>query len=205
MKTIYLVRHCKYDNPLKIYPGRLPVSLTEEGMEQAERLRKYFQDKDIQKIYSSAVHRCRQTSTVISDKKIPISYDKRLLETFSAYQGFWGGDVTTSKGWDEFYSHQEALGGESNMDVQERVMSFIKEIMTVPEDRILICSHGDPLHFMYLGLKNEPLPSWQTHMGEFGNPDYLKKGFIRPLYIENDEFRFEPIITQEVLSSLEGL
>lgn len=202
MKTIYLVRHCIYDNPRNIYPGRLPVVLSAEGMEQAERLRKYFADKEIQKIYSSAVLRCKQTSEVIADKKIPITFDKRLLETFSAYQGFWGADFGTPEGWDEFYAHQEELGGETYEDVQARVLDFIKEIVAKPEERIIICSHGDPLQFLYLGLKGEMLPHWKGDTGEYGNPDYLKKGYFRPLVVDNNEYRFEPLITQETLAEL---
>lgn len=202
MKTVYLVRHCKYDNPRNIYPGRLPVQLSAEGMEQAERLRKYFAEKNIQKISSSAVFRCKQTSTIISDKNIPIQFDKRLLETFSAYQGYWGADFGKPEGWDEFYAHQAELGGEVYEDVQKRVLSFFHEMIQGPEERVIICSHGDPLHFLYLGLKGSPLPDWKGDTGEYGNPDYLKKGYIRPLFIENNEYRFEPMITQDVLSGM---
>lgn len=201
MKTIYLVRHCQYDNPRSIYPGRLPVVLSEAGMEEAERLRKYFADKEIQKIYSSAVLRCKQTSETISDTKIPIEFDKRLLETFSAYQGFWGADFNTPEGWDEFYAHQEELGGETYDDVQKRALDFLHEVIKKTEERIIICSHGDPLHFMYMGLSDKQLPHWKGDTGEWGNPDYLRKGNIRPLYIENNEFRFEPLISQDTLAA----
>ena len=61
---IYLLRHCEYVNPNNIMPGRLPVELSEEGLNQAKRLRKYFMDKDIGMIYSSAVRRCKQTAEI---------------------------------------------------------------------------------------------------------------------------------------------
>jgi broad specificity phosphatase PhoE len=191
-----------YDNPRSIYPGRLPVQLSEEGMEQAERLRKYFADKDIQKIYSSAVLRCKQTSETIADKKIPIQFDKRLLETFSAYQGFWGADFGTPEGWDEFYAHQAELGGEVYEDVQKRILDFFHDVIQGPEERLIICSHGDPLQFLYLALKGDHLPNWKGDTGEWGNPEYLRKGYIRPLYIEGTEYRFEPMITQDTLVEL---
>lgn len=89
MTKLYLVRHCQYANPKGILPGRLPVELSEEGLREAVRLRLFFKDKHINKIYSSAVRRCQQTSEQISSGAIPIEYDQRLLETFSAYQGFW--------------------------------------------------------------------------------------------------------------------
>ena len=90
--TIYLVRHCEYENPRGILPGRLPLELSSTGLKQAHAMKEFFLDKQIELIYSSAVVRCKQTSQIISDNKIPINYDKRLLEIFSAYQGYWDPD-----------------------------------------------------------------------------------------------------------------
>jgi broad specificity phosphatase PhoE len=90
MPKMYLLRHCDYDNPRTILPGRLPVELSEQGKRRAQELQQFFADKEIAAIYSSAVLRCRQTVEIIADKKIPIFYDARLLETLSAYQGYWG-------------------------------------------------------------------------------------------------------------------
>ena len=89
-KSIYLLRHCDYDNPKKILPGRLPVPLSSKGIEQANLLKEYFADKSIANIYSSAVERCKQTAQIIADNKIPIIPDKRILETLSAYRAYWG-------------------------------------------------------------------------------------------------------------------
>lgn len=45
MPSIYLLRHCAYDNPLNILPGRLPVELSAAGKENAARLAKFWKPK----------------------------------------------------------------------------------------------------------------------------------------------------------------
>ena len=42
MRTIYLVRHTQYDNPRHILVGRLPVTLSNEGVAEAEKLADFF-------------------------------------------------------------------------------------------------------------------------------------------------------------------
>lgn len=90
MRSIYLVRHGDYANPRNIMLGRLPVELSESGWKQAENIAKFLADKNIGTIYSSAVVRCRQTIEPLARQvNLPIVYDIRLVETLSAYQGYW--------------------------------------------------------------------------------------------------------------------
>lgn len=182
---MYLVRHCDYSNPLKILVGRLPVELSEQGTQHAHALHSYFADKNIQKIYSSAVRRCQQTSEIISNTTIPIEYDQRLLETFSAYQGYWGG-VTESGDldWTDFFVHRNELGGEGAMDIQKRMVSFYTDQLSkTDEETILICSHGDPLYLLYLHLIGKKDISDVDIHGEL--PDYQPKGSIRIITLDD--------------------
>ncbi len=195
MKAIYLVRHCDYSNPRNILVGRLPVELSPTGLKHAERLANYFSDKKIETIYSSAVKRCQQTSEIISNKTIPIRNDQRLLETFSAYQGYWGGfnKTTQELDWTKFFDHREVLGGESAHDIQARVVSFFTEILTQPAETILICSHGDPLYLLYLHLIGKKDVSDVAIYGEL--PDYQPKGSIRKISCKkNNTFEISPIV-----------
>jgi broad specificity phosphatase PhoE len=47
---IYLLRHCEYENPRNILPGRLPLELSEVGIEKAEKLKKFFAGKNMIKM-----------------------------------------------------------------------------------------------------------------------------------------------------------
>lgn len=196
MKTFYLVRHVDYKNPLNINVGRLPAELSDEGIKQAQKLGAYFADKGIARIYSSPVLRCKQTSEIISDKRIPVAFDLRLAETFSAYQGMWySGKID----FEDLFSHRKELGGESFEDLKVRTLSFFNEINAKETGNVIICSHSDPLWCLYLGLLNRPLTDEIKEPGENGNPEYLKKGAIRPLRIEKGDITAEDMILQENL------
>lgn len=189
MKIIYFVRHCHYDNSHHILPGRLPVELSPDGLKQAEKLHEYFLDKGIEKIYSSPVLRCKQTTNIISGKKIPITYDQRLLESFSAYQGYW------IENWDHFFSHKDELSGENFQDIQNRILSFFNELVTKPEKKVIVCSHGDPLFTFYLYLTKKPLIHELDRIGDAGDPLYQGKGTVRELLVHDDEtYEFKDIV-----------
>lgn len=168
---IYLVRHTKYHNPTEIIPGRLPVNLSEEGKMQAQRLTQYFENKDISKIYSSPVKRCVETSEIISNFNIPIEFDQRLAESLSAMQGASG------ENWREIlYSNQEQLGGESPHDIYNRVSNFWRNVQFDQSNNYILCSHGDPLFFLYQFLTGEN-PWVDLSINE---PEgYQKKGSVR--------------------------
>src|SRR3989338_7931211 len=149
MKLVYFIRHCKYYNPNNIIPGRLPVELSQEGIEQANKLKQYFINKNIEKIYSSKVYRCQQTIEIIADGKINIEYDQRLLELLSATQGSLM--ITDIKKLAE-HVYKNNLGGETLGDIQSRMISCYQDIVEKKEKNIIVCSHGDPLYLLYLYL-----------------------------------------------------
>lgn len=189
--SIYFVRHCEYEDPDKIIPGRLPVPLSEFGKQQAAKLSEFFIDKDISKIYSSAVLRCQQTSEIISQNKIPITYDRRLLEVFTPYQGFTFKDGVD---FDHFYGHIKELGGESYKDVQERMVSFFEDVKTKGDGNILVVSHGDPLYTLYLFLQKKPLGTEEHLIETKQTAEYPEKGSVRELQIENNTFTLKPFL-----------
>ncbi len=191
MKTLYLVRHAEYDNSRNIIPGRLPVPLSQKGIVQSQKLAKYFFDKNITSIYSSAVKRCRQTSQIIAKNAgFDIKYDPRLLETLSAYQGYWG--ENKHKTGFHFFSHIHQLGGESFSQIQKRVVSFYKEIIEKEPHTCIICSHGDPLYLLYNYLKTEKMN--QHSLSTSTPPDYQPKASIRPIIIDQSSIEIKQII-----------
>lgn len=195
MKQIYLVRHGEYYNPRHILPGRLPVSLSDVGNTQVEKLATFFQGKSIEVIYSSAVLRCKQTSETISKGKIPIKFDQRLLETHSAYQGYWF-DQGEKLDWFHFFDHIEDLGGETMKQIQERVLSLWNEIIKRKEQNIIICSHGDVLDALYETLSNIPLREDSSEFSEYSQT----QASIREVVIDDSgEVEIEPMIRNEEL------
>ncbi len=188
--NIYFVRHCEYVDPDKLIPGRLPVPLSDLGKQHAQKLADFFQDKDISKIYSSAVLRCQQTSEIISHGQTPIVYDIRLLEVFTAYQGYTFKDGVD---FDHFYGHLKELGGESYKDVQERMVSFFEDVKN-EGNNILVVSHGDPLYTLYLYLSKKPLGTEDHLIATKQSEEYPEKGSVRQLVIEEGAFTLKPFL-----------
>ncbi|SRR5258708_5803637 len=143
MKKVYLIRHAAYSNPNNILPGRLPLPLSEEGIQQAEKLAVHLSQFSFDAIYSSQVLRAQQTAEAIQKKQIEnqeIKFDKRILETQTAYQGFWEPNVF--EGGVHYFAHRDKLGGENLEDVQKRMISFWNEkIVESSEETIAIVSH----------------------------------------------------------------
>ncbi|MBU0975123.1 histidine phosphatase family protein [Patescibacteria group bacterium] len=187
MKTFYLVRHAQYANPLNILVGRLPVELSEAGKKEAGKLASFFENKNIDKIYSSPVLRCKQTSEIISSNSISIEHDLRIAETLSAFQGYWEMD------WDYFFTHAEDLGGETPQDIHNRVTNFWDEVQSKNHNNVVICSHGDPLYLLYANIAGIPLPTIRE-IYKIPEDEYQPKASIRTLIVDNNETSIGPII-----------
>ena len=194
MSTRYLLRHCQYANPRNIIVGRLPVVLSPEGEDEALKLRDYFADKQINRIYSSAVLRCKQTATVVADGKLDLAHDQRILEGFSAYQGYWVGAETPP--WVDYYSHRNELGGESVQDIQSRMVDFWHSLDDVADD-LIICSHGDPLYTLYAYLQKIDVTNVRQAISQ--RTDYIPKGAFWQFEGEGDNWRLVGLTTQENL------
>lgn len=159
----------------------MPVELSQEGKENALRLKEYFADKNIKHIYASAVMRAKQTAEIIADNTIPLTFDQRLLETLSAYQGYWNGN--TYNAWNHFFGHRDELGGENFVDIKTRVASFWDEITADFHDNIIICSHGDPLQILFSYIHGQPLVAENESEGNI--PGWINKGeFIKIIWDE---------------------
>jgi broad specificity phosphatase PhoE len=192
-RIIYLVRHCEYANPRRIIPGRLPLPLSRIGRHRAQRLRGFFADKSITKIYTSAVQRAQQTADLISGGQIPVVNDARLLESFSAYQGF--PSTTQKQDRLEFCGHTAELGGETYQDIQRRMVELFHDLSRRQDGNIILVSHGDPLFFLYAHLARRKLPPVTKEMSAHVTPGYPDKGSIRPLELLGSKVVIKSIIT----------
>jgi broad specificity phosphatase PhoE len=195
MTNIYLVRHCKYENPDGIVAGRLPLELGEVGIAQAQKLKNFFTDKEITKIYSSAVRRCEMTSEIIANEFIPVEYDVRLLETMTARQGVKGG------GSFEHYAYRHVLGGESYTDITKRMIDFYENTTWDDSKNYIICSHGDPLYMLYnYLLGNPPVKDYEFDQPKPSFEGYQPMGSIRVVQLDNDKAIVGELIENETVN-----
>lgn len=194
MTIVYLVRHTEFENPEGLVAGRMPLQLSEIGIMNAQKLNKYFSNKDISKIYSSFVERCKQTAEIISGGKIPIEYDLRILESFTARQG------TKGEGGFDHFGYRHVLGGEDYKVIQKRMVDFWENTNWEEGKNYIICSHGDPLYLLYQHLAGHKRVN-DFNLGEpppvFRNDQ--PKGSIRPIAMCDGKLDIGDILEVSVL------
>ncbi|CAL8097068.1 unnamed protein product [Orchesella dallaii] len=156
--TIYLVRHgeCKANLGDTHLPPDLDV-LTEKGKLQAAAFGKHFHDVEFTRAYASTYPRAIDTATEIlanldGNGKPELKQDSRIREReMGIYENRPMFDL-----WDDLFAAAktgtklldfEVEGGESVASLEERISSFIMELLesiqqSKKSETILIVSHG---------------------------------------------------------------
>lgn len=154
---IYAVRHGEtVENANNCLVGRINSSLTEEGINQAKQVRKYFEDKQIDLIVSSPLDRCRQTAEIISNNIIPIIYSDKLL---GRDHGEFTGKPRDSVNFDDYWNYNKNIKyekAENIRDLYNRVKDLVKELKKQYSDKnIIIVTHSGilrVLHYYFNGI-----------------------------------------------------
>jgi alpha-ribazole phosphatase len=166
MTTFYLVRHGETTwNKNGRFQGKTDIHLSPKGKEQAEKLASWFEDKEIDAIYSSSLSRAVETADPISKAlHMPIHTSDELLElnfgkwegkNFAEIESLWPGMMS------QMMANPEKItppGGESYQDCETRVVKFLREISKDrKEQSFVIVSHGAAIRTMICGLLSLPL------------------------------------------------
>lgn len=162
MIKLYLVRHGETDgNVNQWYQGSTDIPLNARGMEQAACLSRFWQDVHIDGIYSSTLSRARKTAEIIAKPHdLPVtSYDELQEVNFGVWEGHtykeiqqqWPGEI------EAFYDSKgtmRARGGESFIDVRDRIVPKTREILGnhTDGDTVVIVSHGAAIRCLLFGL-----------------------------------------------------
>lgn len=159
MSMIYFVRHAERDTTIH---KDQEAPLTVKGYEDAEKLKYFFTEKDINTIYSSPYLRTIETIRPTADKlNLPIQQVDDLHERNI---GSWIDDFHrySKKQWEDF--DYKRLNGESLNEVAERLLIAYKEITNNIEDDIIICGHGTAFAVLFHHLTD----------GEFGFEEWKR-------------------------------
>jgi probable phosphoglycerate mutase len=149
-RKIYLVRHGKIDcGEKKRYIGTTDLPLCDEGLEQAKKLKEFFQTIDFEKAYASPLKRCRQTSDIILEGK---KLEHKVVEDFKEiHMGTWEGKTFDDikkrfpKQFDERGCHIDTFVppmGESFEMLQKRVIPAFENIIKNTLGNVLIVAHA---------------------------------------------------------------
>ncbi|MFT8916350.1 MAG: histidine phosphatase family protein [Oenococcus sp.] len=158
MKRIYFVRHSIRDNRIK---NDRKAPLTQQGKKLADALSSYFQDKQIQSIYSSPYLRALETiQPTAKSLQLPITQSEMLRERQSSWQTNWQQHLQSL--WADF---QCQFPNEENMaQVQKRMVAFFAEAIRSADNNMIICSHGTALSmlFNHLTAGQFSFKDWQS-------------------------------------------
>lgn len=156
--TLYLVRHGETEwNVKKIIQGHKDSSLTENGINQAESLRKKVARINFAAVYSSDLLRAKRTAELIFlDKKIAIQTSKALRERcFGLFEGkSWESkskelEILTKllkdqKKLQEYsQTHPQYKKVETDEQIMGRFITFLREIsVAYMNKKVLMVSSG---------------------------------------------------------------
>lgn len=202
MTQIILIRHGEsMGNMVNSFLGHTDLDLSPKGYEQAELLRKHFENIDIDLIYSSDLKRAYNTVKPISDiKNIPIITSKNLREI---YAGEWENkqfdDLETIYQneydiWKNNIGLAKCTGGESVAELQKRVFEEIRKIAKENDGKtICIGTHATPIRCFAAKCDDVPLEELKNYpwafnaslsVFEFSNNKFIQREYN---YIEHLE------------------
>ena len=152
--TLYLVRHGETDyNRRQVMQGRgINSRLNPTGRRQAEALAARFAGMPLDAVYTSTLERAAETAEIVLAGHPPTPV-RRLPGLDEMSWGIYEGEPYSERlqgalgaiyaAWDDGAFDHRIEGGESILDVQERALGALGEIVAAhPGGTVLVVSHG---------------------------------------------------------------
>lgn len=154
MLTLFYSPHMQsVDNAAGRASGHADVPLTPDGRTQAHELGRRYQDKRVDRVFSSDLRRARETAELaFAHRGTPIDQDSRLRECdYGELTQFPTAQVDRGK-----HVFDPFPGGESMLMVVERMRTFLAEMVEKYDGRsIVVIAHGaNKVAIDYLTGKN---------------------------------------------------
>ncbi|MBY6540562.1 histidine phosphatase family protein [Rhodococcus sp. BP-349] len=183
VRRLVLLRHGQTEyNAASRMQGHLDTDLTELGRTQAEVAARALALLQPHRIVSSDLRRAHDTATALSAATgVPVELDERLREThLGDWQGLTHLDVDdVSPGVRESWRADAGFrppGGESRVDVAERSMPLIQELLKDPEwttAPVVVVAHGGTIAALTAALLDLPVDRWPV-LGGLGNASWVQ-------------------------------
>ncbi|TGM03648.1 histidine phosphatase family protein [Leptospira barantonii] len=166
--VVYVFRHGETDWNLRgKLQGHLENSITKNGIEQAKALIPILKNAKVNLLLSSDLRRAKETSEIVADALgVPILFDSGLREVdLGEGQGKLISEVDSLFGesfWKRWNDHDPIYdsfrfpGGESKLEIDERIHSTLMKRIEMFSDRtVALCTHGYVMTRMYKMFKPE--------------------------------------------------
>lgn len=164
-KEIYLIRHGETDfNKQGIVQGKgVDSVLNANGKLQSHLFYAAYRHIPFEKIYVSNLIRTYQSIEPFALSGIPVVKHEGLDEiSWGIHEGQKSGEsfkrfYEVLHLWKRGDIAQAIEEGESPLDVQQRQLLFIDELIRTPESTLLICSHGRAMRILLCTMLNQHL------------------------------------------------
>ncbi len=176
MLTIYLLRHGQtaYNADGNKYCGRTDVTLTEIGIQQAEKMHVLLKERKFDAIFSSPLVRALQTAKIATGRPENVQVDGRLMEIdFGEWEGrrpeeFQQTDPQSWNNWlEDPFDNRAGRTGESGAEVLERLNSFYNELLAKYDGKtVLVVGHNGINRFFMSSRLGMPLKNYRMLVQE---------------------------------------
>ncbi len=182
MFELWLVRHGISNGNIEGWvTGDTEVPLTEEGKYQAKTLGKWLTNSwgfepDI--FVTSTMVRAIQTAELLGINGSPVRYAD-LNETDAGDVSFWKRerfDAEHPDFWEPFDAVRPFPGGESHMDLYDRVTRCMRKIASESHhgSKVLLVSHGGTISSIFHHAYNVPMSYFSKFVVDNGSLSILK-------------------------------
>lgn len=168
---IYFIRHGESEsNLIHQFAGSLNMPLTDKGREQALLTANHLKNVDFSAVYASDLSRAFETGRFVADAhNVPLTPERRLREI---HAGEWEGETYSAleeKFLDTYGVWRTQIGltccpgGESVVQLQQRVCECVKEIVRLhPDQSVCVATHATPIRVMECLWTGTPLSLMHT-------------------------------------------
>ena len=172
--TIYLIRHGEtVDADSRRYKGHIDVPLSENGMNQLERLAEYLyqnlqlktQNSKLTAVYCSELSRALKSAAIIAKPYgiKPVIVEDLKERSFGVWEGMTFDEIKEKwpdafNAWADNPLKFSPIEGENTLEVKERAMKAFNEIIKNHKDEeIAIVSHGGITRVILCEMLGMPL------------------------------------------------
>ncbi len=165
MTNIYLVRHGSTEwNEKRIWQGVVDTELSTRGIEEVEKIAKFFKNKSIDAIFSSPMRRALQTADIIASKigydSDKIIMDNRLRECeIRLWNGKTNEEIAQlyATQFHEWFTNLNSniAGVESLESVQKRMYDLLRDVIVhFTNKNVIIVSHAIAMRMLISKVLN---------------------------------------------------
>lgn len=202
---IYLVRHGATQlTEEDRFAGSSDIALSEVGLSQVSSLAERLKDDTLDAIYTSPLVRTRQTAGILAAPHCltPIA-DECLREIdYGRWEGLWRAEVERDFGeeyaiWQEDPFTIAPQGGESGLNVLNRILPFVRRIVETHRHRsVLVVSHKGTNRLLVSSLLGFDMRSYRDRLDQspaaLNILDFMNE--VRPrLRLFNDVSHYEGV------------